>query len=230
MGAWGQQPASTELSHSAFWWRSRGIHAGLSQARTFFVAIVLASVVSEHGLAAGFTAALLSGGFLMVFGLTRLGRFIVYIPHSLLSGFFTAAGIVLVVTQVLLRAIGLPPAPGGVAGSVKAWTSATVDFDALAIAGITVAVGVFWPTRLAKYASGQFVALLAGSIAGIIWFSGAPVIGEIPRGLPALTWPVFVPEVIPAAFTMALLCAAVTLLTSLQADDTTGGSISRIGN
>ena len=70
------------------------------------------------------------------------------------------------------------PSAGGVAGSVKAWTSATVDFDALAIAGITVAVGVFWPTRLAKYASGQFVALLAGSIAGIIWFTGAPVIGE----------------------------------------------------
>ena len=159
----------------------------------------------------------------MVFGLTRLGRFIVYIPHSLLSGFFTAAGIVLVVTQVLLPAIGLPPAPGGVAGSVKAWTSATVDFEALAIAWITVAVGVFWPTRLAKYAPGQFVALLAGSAAGIIWFTGAPVIGEIPRGLPALTWPVFMPEVIPAALTMALLCAAVTLLTCLQADATTGG-------
>ena len=31
------------------------------------------------------------------------------------------------------------------------------------------------------------------------------------------------PEVIPAAFTMALLCAAVTLLTCLQADATTGG-------
>ena len=138
----------------------------------------------------------------MVFGLTRLGRFIVYIPHSLLSGFFTAAGIVLVVTQVL-PAIGLPPAPGGVAGSVRAWTSATVDFEALAIAWITVAVGAFWPTRLAKYAPGQFVALLAGSAAGIIWFTGVPVIGEVPRGLPALTWPVFMPEVIPAAFTMA---------------------------
>ena len=122
---------------------------GLISGPNIFVAIVLASVVSEHGLAAGFTAALVSGVFLIAFGLTRLGRFIVYIPHSLLSGFFTAAGIVLVVTQVL-PAIGLPPAPGGVVGSVKAWTSATVDFDALAIAGITVVVGVFWPTRLAR--------------------------------------------------------------------------------
>ena len=84
-------------------------------------------------------------------------------------------------------------------------------------------VGVFWPTRLARYAPGQFAALMVGSAAGIIWFSGAPVIGEVPRGLPPLTWPVFSPEVIPSAFTMALLCSAVTLLTCLQADATTGG-------
>ena len=167
---------------------------GLISGPNIFVAIVLASVVSEHGLAAGFTAALISGVFLIVFGLTRLGRFIVYIPHSLLSGFFTAAGIVLVVTQVL-PAIGLPPAPGGVVGSVKAWTSATVDFDALAIFGITVVVGGFWPTRLARYAPGQFIALLAGSAAGIIWFTrcsrdrGGParlastnLAGVLPRG------------------------------------------------
>ena len=86
-----------------------------------------------------------------------------------------------------------------------------------------MAVGGFWPTRLARYAPGQFVALLAGTAAGIIWFTGAPVIGEIPRGLPALTWPAFNPEVIPSAFTIALLCTAVTLLTCLQADATTGG-------
>ena len=195
---------------------------GLISGPNIFVAIVLASVVSEHGLGAGFTAALLSGVFLLVFGLARLGRFIVYIPHSLLSGFFTAAGIVLVVTQVL-PAIGLPPAPDGVVGSIRAWTGATANLDALAIAGITVVVGVFWPTRLARYAPGQLVALVIGSASGIIWFTGAPVIGEVPRGLPALTWPVFSPEVIPAAFTMALLCAAVTLLTCLQADTTTGG-------
>ncbi len=195
---------------------------GLISGPNIFVTIVLASVVSEHGVEAGFTAALVSGVFLMVFGFTRLGRFVVYIPHSLLSGFFTAAGMVLVVTQVL-PAIGLPPASGGVVGSVRAWSSATVDFDALAVAVVTVAVGVFWPARLSRYAPGQFVALLVGSAAGIIWFTGAPVIGEVPRGLPTLIWPAFEPQVIPSAFTMALLCSAVTLLTCLQADATTGG-------
>ena len=195
---------------------------GLISGPNIFVAIVLAPVVAEHGLASGFTAALLSGVFLIAFGLTRLGRFIVYIPHSLLSGFFTAAGIVLVLTQVL-PAIGQPSAAGGVIGAVKAWTSTTVEFDALAVAGITVAFGVFWPSRLGRYAPGQFVALLVGSAAGILWFSDAPAIGDIPGVLPSLTWPVFNSAVITPAFAMALLCAAVTLLTCLQADATTGG-------
>ena len=74
---------------------------GLISGPNIFVAIVLASVVAGHGLAAAFTAALLSGVFLMAFGLTRLGRFIAYIPHSVLSGFFTAAGILLVVSQAI---------------------------------------------------------------------------------------------------------------------------------
>ena len=157
-------------------------------------------------MAAGFTAALLSGVFLILFGLARLGRFIVYIPHTLLSGFFTAAGIVPVVVQVL-PAIGHSPAADGVIGGVKAWTATTVQYDALAVAGMTVAVGLLWPSRLARYAPGQFVALLVGSAAGILWFSGRC---SIRRSL-------------PPAFTMALLCSTVTLLTCLQADASTGG-------
>ncbi len=195
---------------------------GLISGPNMLVAIVLAPVVAEHGLAFGFTAALLSGVFLIAFGLTRLGRFIVYIPHSLLSGFFTAGGIVLVLTQVL-PAIGQPSAAGGVIGAIKAWTSATVQYDAIAVAGITVAAGAFWPSRLARYAPGQFVALLVGSAAGILWFSDAPVIEDIPLVLPSLAWPVFNSAVVAPAFAMALLCAAATLLTCLQADAITGG-------
>ena len=59
---------------------------GLISGPNIFVALVLASVVSEQGVAAGFTAAVVSGVFLMVFGLVRLGRFIVYIPTRCCRG------------------------------------------------------------------------------------------------------------------------------------------------
>ena len=47
---------------------------GLISGPNIFVSIVLAPVLAEEGLAAGFTAALLSGVFLILFGLARLGR------------------------------------------------------------------------------------------------------------------------------------------------------------
>ena len=186
-----------------------------------FVAIVLAPVVADHGLEAAFTAALLTGIFLLALSVLRLGRFIAYIPHSLLSGFFSAAGILLIATQVL-PALGLPTAPGGIIGNIKEWPGAIVNFEALAVAAITIAIGLLWPGRLAKYAPGQFVALVVGTLAGILWFDDAPVIGNIPKSLPDLTLPVFDAAVITPAFTMALLSAATTLLTALQTDSITG--------
>lgn len=186
-----------------------------------FVAVVMGPVVAEFGLEGAFTAALLTGIILVAFGVFRLGRFIAYIPHSLLSGFFTAAGILLIATQVL-PALGLPTAAGGIVGNVEEWPTAAVNYEALAVAVITVAVGFMWPRRLSKYIPSQFVALASGSLAGILWLEDAPVIGDIPRGLPDLTFPVFDVALITPAFTMALLSAATTLLTALQTDTITG--------
>ena len=185
-----------------------------------FVAIVLAPVVADQGREAAFTAALLAGLFLLALSVLRLGRFIAYIPHSLLSGFFSAAGILLIVTQVM-PALGLPTAAGGIIGNVKEWPGAKVNYEALAVASITIAIGFLWPGKLAKYVPGQFIALVVGTSAGILWFDDAPVIGNIPQGLPDLTLPVFDTAVITPASTMALLSAATTLLTALQTDSIT---------
>lgn len=186
-----------------------------------FVAVVMTPVVGAYGLQGAFTAALLAGAILVAFGLLRLGRFIAYIPHSLLSGFFTAAGLLLIATQILPM-LGLPTAPGGVVGNAKEWFGATVNYEALAVAAITIVVGLVWPRRLAKYAPSQFVALVVGTATGVAWLSGAPVIGDIPSGLPDLHLPVSELAIIGPAFTMALLSAATTLITAVQLDSITG--------
>ena len=133
---------------------------GIISAPNLFAALLLVPVVAEYGLAAALTTVLLSGLFLVGFGLLRLGRFIVYIPHSLLSGFFTAGGALLIVVQVL-PLIGMPSVGGGLIGAVKAWPGATINIDALAVAAITVGAGFLWMGPLAKYVPGQVVALLA---------------------------------------------------------------------
>ena len=188
-----------------------------------FVALVLGPVVFEYGLAGAFTTTMLAGIILLAFAAARWGRLVAYIPYSLLAGFFTAAGIVLVITHVM-PAIGLSTAKGGVIGNVTAWTTAAINLDALAVAGATVAIGLLWPRKLARYAPGPFVALVAGTAIGLLLFQDAPVVGDIPRGLPTPTTPIFNPAFVLPAFTIALLCAANGLLTALQADSLTGSS------
>ena len=57
-----------------------------------FATVTTAVVVAEHtdNLAAALTTAMLAGLILVGFGVLKLGRYMSYIPYSLLSSFFTA--------------------------------------------------------------------------------------------------------------------------------------------
>ena len=131
------------------------------------------------------------------------------------------------VTQTL-PALGAPQAGGGVIGSVRAWPEAVanVNLHALAVAGISLGVSVFWPRRLARFAPAQFMALLLATLAGMLVFREAPVIGAIPFALPTLQLPVLsmalLARLLQPALIIALLVSVGTLATSMQIDAITG--------
>ena len=79
-----------------------------------FATVTTAVVVAEYtdNLTAALTTAMLAGLILVAFGVLRLGRYVSYVPYSLLSGFFTALGILIMVTQIL-PALGAPQVGGG---------------------------------------------------------------------------------------------------------------------
>ena len=186
-------------------------------------------MVAEYtdNLAAALTTAMLAGLILIGFGVLRLGRYMSYIPHSLLPSFFTALGILIMVTQTL-PALGAPQVGGGVMGSVRAWPEAVanVNLHALAVAGISLGVAVFWPHRLARFAPAQFMALLLATLAGMLVFRDAPVIGAVLFEVPTLQLPVLSIELLvrllQPALIMALLVSLGTLATSLRIDAITG--------
>ena len=113
-------------------------------------------------------------------------------------------------------------------GSVRAWPEAVanVNLHALAVAGIALGVAVFWPRRLARFAPAQFMALLLATLAGMLVFRDAPVIGAIPFQLPTLQLPVLsmalLVRLLEPALIIALLVSLGTLATSLQIDAITG--------
>ena len=67
---------------------------------------------------------------------------------------------------------------------------ANLNGDALAVALITLAVFIVWPPKLHQVVPNALVALIAGTLAGALWFDAAPRIAEPRIGIPALQMPV----------------------------------------
>ena len=87
-----------------------------------FATLTMAVVVAEYAdnLAEAMTAAMLAGLIQIAFGALRLGRYISYTsytPYTLLSGFFTAVGILMITSQIP-TAFGIPATDGGVVGNL----------------------------------------------------------------------------------------------------------------
>ncbi len=173
-----------------------------------------------------FTVVILGGLFQIALGLMRIGRFVSYTPYSVISGFMTGIGMIIIIIQVL-PFLGIEPVPGGPVSVISAWPELLGSFntDAVIVAAIALVIGFAWRGFPARYVPGPLVALAAGSVAGLLWFGGAPTIGDIPRGLPAFQIPVISPDfllrVIQPALILALLGSIDSLLTSLIADSIT---------
>ena len=173
-----------------------------------------------------FTVVILGGMFQIALGLLRIGRFVSYTPYSVISGFMTGIGIIIIIIQVL-PFLGITPVPGGPVAVILSWPSllGSVNLDAVIVAAAALVIGFAWRGKPARYVPGPLVALTAGSLLGVFWLSGAPTIGEIPRGLPEFQIPVISPDfllkVIQPAIILALLGSIDSLLTSLIADSIT---------
>ena len=193
------------------------------------MAVAMAVIVTTH--AANITEALtvvVMGGLLQVLlGLLGIGRFVAYTPYVVISGFMSGIGIIIMLIQSL-PFLGVPTAPGGPMGAIGALPEAVgnVNSSAFAIAAVTLAIGVLWPRRLTRFLPAPLMALIVGTLLGVLWLSDAPVIGPVPTGLPSfqLTLPSasFLARALEPALILALLGSIDSLLTSLVADSLTG--------
>ena len=190
--------------------------------------VAMAVVVTSHAdtLAEAFTVVMLAGLIQILLGVLRIGRFVTYTPYSVISGFMSGIGIIVILLQVL-PFLGAPSAEGGALNSIRALPGVIglINLEAVAIAAVTLGVGVLWPKQLRKYLPPTLAAMAAGTGLGIFWLTGAPVIGAVPTGLPTLQLPVlslgFLGHAIQPALIIALLGSIDSLLTSLIADSLT---------
>ena len=195
------------------------------------MAVAMAVIVTTHAesLAEAFTIAIMAGLIQILLGVLRIGRFVAYTPYSVISGFMSGIGVIIILLQTL-PFLGAPVAQGGPLGAVKSWPDVIPDinFSAFAIAAVTLAVGVLWPSRLRQYLPPTLAALLAGTLLSLLRFDGTlvfgvvPVIGDVPSGLPDIQLPELavgtLARSVQPALIIALLGSIDSLLTSLVAD------------
>ena len=193
------------------------------------MAIAMAVIVSSHAetLAEALTIVVMSGVMQILFGALRIGRFITYTPYSVISGFMSGIGVIIIVVQIL-PFLGHPVA-SSVLSSLMALPElmGRVNFDALLIGTVSLLTGIFWPKPLRKALPPTLAAMIAGIVVALLWPGGAPIVGEVPTGLPSLQWPVlslaFLTKALQPALILALVGSIDSLLTSLIADSLTRG-------
>ena len=190
--------------------------------------IAMAVVVAQYAtnVVEAFTVVMLGGLFQIALGLLRVGRFVSYTPYSVISGFMTGIGIIIVILQ-FLPFLGIKAVPGVPLEVIQSWPSLIASFNlhAVIIGVVALTIGFAWRGAPARFLPGPLVALLVGTLLGVFWLTDAPTIGAIPTQLPELQIPVLDPQfllrIIQPAIILAMLGSIDSLLTSLIADSLT---------
>jgi len=201
---------------------------------TVVMTAIVASLTANNptnGLAMAFTVVILAGLFQIIFGVFKLGKYITLMPYSVISGFMSGIGIILVILQIA-PFLGHPAPKGGVMGTVAAIPQlvATARFPEVILGIVTLVIIFLMPKKLKQLVPPQLVALIVGTIISLTVFGDANIrrigdLGEIPMGLPQFQLPTFTPGQITTMFVdgimLGMLGCIDTLLTAVIADSLT---------
>ena len=199
----------------------------------------LAAVGVSTDLSAGemlplvMAAVAIGGVFEAMLGVLRLGRFITLVPYSVVSGFMSGIGFIILILQ-LGPFVGVTTT-GGVVGSLSTLAELPLPNPAaISIGVMTLAVVFLTPARIRQWVPSPLLALLIVTPLSMLMFNDDRLqslgveplnrIGAIPEGGLRFVLPDFsqhLPELLKAGMVLALLGAIDSLLTSLVADNIT---------
>ena len=209
---------------ASLFWGTRALISGPTGPMAVAMAVVVGSYADN--LTEAFTIVIMAGAIQIILGVVKMGRYVAYTPYSVISGFTSGVGVIIVLLQVL-PFLGASSPGGGTLGAIRALPAALgeVNVHALAIALGTLMVTVVWPKRLQKALPPPLAALIAGTLLGVLLLKNAPLIGEVPTGFPEMIDTHTVLQNLVGSFqpalVLALLASINTLLMSLIADSMT---------
>ena len=194
---------------------------------TSVIISLTATAGEETGLAMAFTVVMLAGLFQILFGVFRLGRYVTQMPYTVISGFMSGIGAILVILQ--LPAFLGQEAQGGVKGTIVRIPEllSKVDGPELALAVVTVAILWLTPGVVKRFCPPQLLALVVGTLLYILLPKelDLAVIGEFSATLPSPQMPHFdggqLSLMLVDGAVLGMLGCIDALLTSVVADSLT---------
>lgn len=193
-------------------------------------ATIVAGIVAKNGMEGLVVATVLAGVFLVLMGVFKLGSLIKYIPYTITTGFTAGIAVTILIGQLkdffgLTYAGGEKPIEAIEKLEVFFEYIGTINIEAVIVGVISLAILIVWP-YINKKIPGSLIAVIVGSLLALKM--DVPTIGSsftLTSALPKFNLPAFdlaiVKNVLPDAFTIAILAAIESLLSCVVADGMT---------
>ncbi|MCK5893722.1 MAG: SulP family inorganic anion transporter [Endozoicomonadaceae bacterium] len=189
-----------------------GGRPGMISGATGALAVVMVSLVAQHGVQYLFATVVVMGILQILAGILRLGKFIRLVPHSVMLGFVNGLAIVIFLAQLeQFKTIGMDGA--------KVWLSGEPLYLMLGLVVLTMAIIVLLP-RLTKAVPSSLAAIIGVSLLVIGFNLDTLAVGDVASiagSLPSFALPE-VPvswETVTIIFPYAVILAAIGLIESL---------------
>lgn len=186
-----------------------GGRPGMISAATGAMASLMGPIVAKYGIEYIYAAALLTGAIQYVMGLLKFGRFITFIPHSVVTGFVNALAIIIFMAQ-------LPNFEGA-------------GWQMYAMVAGTLAIIYLFPL-LTKAVPSALVAIIAMTIVSVSLGLDLRTVGDmgtITQQLPLLHFPdidysfAAIWRILPISLALAVVGLTESLMTATIVDEMT---------
>lgn len=223
-----------------------GTSRALSVGPVAIVSLMTAAAIGNLGLteqsqviSAAITLAFLSGLILFAMGVFRLGFLANFLSHPVISGFITASGIIIAISQ-LKHILGVSASGHNLYELVLSLSSKIGQANIVTLTiGATTVLFLFWvrqnlkPLLIARswHPGTADIVAKAGPVGAIVattltvWLFnlnaiGVAIVGEVPRGLPPLSHPSFNVEMWMALAGSAFLISVIGFVESVSVAQT----------
>ncbi len=196
-------------------------------------ATIVAGIVATFGIEGLVIATIMAGIILIIMGVCRLGALIKYIPHTITTGFTSGIAITIIIGQ-LKDFMGLTFPDGAHAVETMEKLSCvikslgTINFQSVLVGVIALLILIYWP-KVSKKIPGSLIAVILGTIIVKVFKMQVNTIGDlytISKSLPVFSVPqvnlTMIKQLVPSAFTIAILAAIESLLSCVVSDGMIG--------